>query len=59
MIVLAPLHVEVSWSNERKDDVFSTNVGLYGRVYHLNFLELMNLICARQGRDQKRLEHRR
>jgi hypothetical protein len=59
IVPLAPLHVEVYCRVKSGADVFDTKVGPHGKVYELNFLDLINLIKARGGRTQKRLEYRR
>lgn len=56
-IVLAPLHVEL-FNGKDDEEHLETKVGPNGKPYNLKIIDVLNLIKARQGFEQKRLEHK-
>jgi hypothetical protein len=58
---LAPLHARVvleKGQGETLNPKYYTWVGLYGKVYRMDFLGLMSFIRMRNGHQRKRLEYK-
>lgn len=54
---LAPLHVEL-YNGKDDEEHLEVKVGPKGKLYNLKMVDVINLIKARQGSEQKRLEYK-